>query len=167
MRWTALGKSQLLILHPDPGKAKKYKTNKHSLLASNLEDDDLTLNKCKVERSLLDLAGGERAENRGLLDNVLVVRVLVVVLLRDDGRVLRVLLHVLVVRLAHHVLEVRVLVVRLKGRRGDGVVGNLDDRAAVLGAELLAEGGVGDLKVAADVEGNGLSGEEGEGLEDC
>jgi hypothetical protein len=43
-------------------------------------------------------------------------------------------------------------------------VGDLDDRAAVLGAELLAESGVGDLEVAADVEGNGLSGEEGERL---
>jgi hypothetical protein len=48
---------------------------------------------------------------------------------------------------------VLVLRVRIEGGRVDRVMRNLDDRAAVGRAELLAESGVGDLEVPPDVEG--------------
>lgn len=44
-------------------------------------------------------------------------------------------------------------------------MGDLDNRAAGLGEEVLGEGGVGDLEVAVDVERDGLSGNESEGLD--
>lgn len=148
----------------------------NSLLAGNLEDDNLALDEGEVEDSLLALASGQGAEDRGLLEVVLVVRVvlhvLVVVLLVIVLALLLLrVLRLLVVVVALGALERLVVLVRvelgvlLEGRLRDGVVGDLDNRAAGLGEEVLGEGGVGDLEVAVDVKRDGLSGNESEGLD--
>lgn len=43
-------------------------------------------------------------------------------------------------------------------------MGNLNDRTAVLGAELLTESSVGDLEVTSDIGGVLLTREEGQAL---
>lgn len=150
------------------------RTESNSLLAGNLEDDNLALDEGEVENGLLALASGQGAEDRGLLHVVLVVvrvllHVLVVVLVIVLALLLLGVLRLLVV-VALGALERLVVLVRvelgvvLEGRLRDGVVGNLDDRAAGLGEEVLSKGGVGDLEVAVDVERDRLSGDEGKGL---